>query len=238
MKSFLIQLSILIVILFSVYLVIDKVIFPTYTRHGDEFSLPDLNEKTLDDAAKILEEFGATLIIKDSVYSALVPEGHIISQIPKAYSTVKYGRRVYISISAGDRPRIVPNLLGLSLKQAEFRLLPLGVKIGTIYRSYSKQYPSNTIMNQSVSEGTNITGDDQINLTISLGANITEIEIPSFIGLHISVVEKDFQNKPIQIEKVQGERRENLTPGTVISQSVEAGSLVPANTRIILIVSQ
>ncbi|MCB0280880.1 MAG: PASTA domain-containing protein, partial [Calditrichaeota bacterium] len=238
LKKFFMQLLVLLVILISLYIVIDRVVFPMYTRHGDEFSLPDLNEKSIAEAQHILDDFGATIIIKDSTYSALVPEGKILSQIPKAYSTVKYGRRVYISVSAGDRPRIVPNLLGLSLKQAEFKLLPLGVKIGTILRSYSTQYPSNTIMYQNIKEGESIAADETIDVTISLGENIVEVEIPNFIGLHISTIEKDMANKALIIEKVQGDTRENLTPGTVIAQSIEAGAKVDANTRIKLTLSQ
>jgi len=106
-----------------------------YTRHGEEVSVPDLSGLFPNEAESRLEGIGLELVITDSVYEitdgmALVPPGTVFDHHPPAQTSVKPGRKIYVTLRALGPPMIpVPDMRNVSLNLAQSELKELGFKV-------------------------------------------------------------------------------------------------------------
>ena len=113
-QSWLFNLSILILIGIVLTVFLDKVGLPFYVKLGEETEMPDVIEMPVGQARALLSQHGFNVLVSDSLYDAHHPVGTIIEQNPYPYATVKEGRRVYLTISIGHKPILMPNLFGVS----------------------------------------------------------------------------------------------------------------------------
>lgn len=81
------------------------------------FKMPDLIGKTAEEAVSVLNELKIMNITRDRAASADVPKGNVISQSPASGEQVTREDAVILTISGGQT--IVPNLIEMSLKEAE-----------------------------------------------------------------------------------------------------------------------
>ena len=86
--------------------IVDKIAMPLYVDLGNETELPDVIEMSLSEATNVLEEKGFQIVVKDSLYDTKHDVGTVIEQNPYPYATVKEGRRVYLTVSIGEKPII------------------------------------------------------------------------------------------------------------------------------------
>ncbi len=225
-------------VLFVVLL--DSVVMPWYTRLGDEYELPDVTEKPVEEAREILDESGFIPIIQDSVYHAFYPPGTVTRQNPASYSTVKRGRRVYLIVSAGAKPVYMPNLIAETLTNAELKLREVGLRLGAVYRDYSAQYPyRGVVIQQSVPPGERVLAETPVNLTISLGPPPASLNVPNLAGKSLESAVQELAALGIAPDQIiQKYRfRPNLVPNTVIAQSAPPGTPVSEVELIELTVS-
>ena len=238
MNDILKQLGIFSAILIALYLIIDFLIFPMYTRHGEEFELVDFTEKTVEEVMFSAEDYGLEIIIKDSTFSPLFEPNIIIAQEPKAFSRIKYGRRIYLTVSMGDKPVLVPNLVGISLQNASFLLEGKNLVVGEILTEFSNIYDKDVVMAQLLSQGIKLIAGDTVSFTVSLGQDLTSIPIADYTGLPFAKAKKKALTLGFRVVKETGESRTDLIPETVLSQSLEVGSFAELNETIIFTVSQ
>lgn len=221
-------------------LLMDSVIMPWYTRLGDEYELPDVTEKPLEEAKEILDENGFIPIVQDSVYHAFYPPGTVTRQNPASYSTVKRGRRVYLVVSAGAKPVYMPNLIAETLTNAELKLREVGLRVGSVFRDYSTQYPyRGVVTQQSVPPGEKVLANTPVNLTISLGPPPASLNVPNLAGKSLESAVQELQALGFAPDQILQKYRfrPNLVPNTVIGQSAPPGTPVSEVAVIELLVS-
>jgi len=160
--------TIILIILILFILVMDKFIMPIVVDLGNERELPDVIEMSLEQAKSILEKEGFNVIVKDSLFDANNPLGTVIEQNPYPFAIVKEGRRVYLTISIGDKPIIMPKLIGLSPRDAELTIKSYNLKMGSKSYMPSDIYLEGTVIGQSYPQGQQIKPKTRINITISL----------------------------------------------------------------------
>src|SRR5262249_38974155 len=83
-----------------------------FAIRGREVTVPSLAGKTEQEATDILTQNGLVLKISSKRFSAEVPEGRVLEQIPARGTRLKANRTVRVLISLGERRFAVPNLLG------------------------------------------------------------------------------------------------------------------------------
>lgn len=103
----------------------------SYTEHGVAIVVPDITGMQEEDAIALLEKHQLIGVTDDHVYIKGTPKGEITAQRPTANSKVKHGRKIYLTVSSGNRPMIaVPDIAdNSSLRQAESRLRAAGFKL-------------------------------------------------------------------------------------------------------------
>lgn len=108
-----------------------------FTKHGEQSSVPGVENMSYTDAVKVLHGKGFNVEIRDSLFRDDVKPGYVIEQFPRANSVVKPGRKVFLYINAVHPKEVImddgADKLALALKdwsqrQARARLTELGFK--------------------------------------------------------------------------------------------------------------
>jgi beta-lactam-binding protein with PASTA domain len=120
------------------------------TFHGKEYELPDFTGFDMKQIEQYNQEeniYGYKFVINDSIFVPDKKGGTVLSQDPAPKSKVKKGRKVYLSIVVLSRPNVeMPNLVDLSLRQAENMLHSNDLQLGQVIYKASK-YP-NAVLEQ------------------------------------------------------------------------------------------
>ncbi len=217
------KLFLYFLIFFLFVMLMDLVVMPIYTKHGEEYELPDVTDKPYQEALEILQSEGFHPIIQDSVYDEQFAPGHIVQQNPLPFTRVKKGRRVYLVVSIGEKPRYVPKLIGLTPQDAKFRLKDEGLELNKVIYAFSDIYPRGVVINQSIPPGEMVKKNQKINITVSLGPAPTSLEIPNLVGKSLESARKELEAVGVRIGRIKYVYKPNLVPGTILNQSVSPG---------------
>jgi beta-lactam-binding protein with PASTA domain len=227
-----------LIIIIIITLLIDRIIMPLYVGLGNETELPDVIEMPLADAQALLGEKGFQVVVNDSLFDAIHPVAMVIEQNPYPYATVKTGRRVYLTVSIGEKPILMPNLFGVSPREAELILDTYDLVLGSKSYVYSDLYYEGTVMGQSYPSGQEIKSHSKIDIIISLGQLNKELIVPDMIGKSLHEARERLKALNLQISEIIWEERDNILPETVISQSIAPGMSFEPQETISLVVSK
>jgi len=117
--------------------------------HGRQVIVPKLVGMTPAQALKALQPPGLLLDSTDRFYSADVPEGHIMSQVPAPGEKVRSGWRVRVAESMGPQRVVIPDLVGGSERAAEINVRRRGLEFGTVAIADVGDVPADAIAAQS-----------------------------------------------------------------------------------------
>ena len=125
--------------------------------------------------------------VTDSVFVRRLGAGLIYRQSPKAGSTVKKGRSIFLTInSIVPRKVVMPNLIGYSLNEARAELNNRGLSLGKL--NYTQDIATNNVIRQTV-RGRNIRAGDlvisgsDVDLTLGLSSDERPTTVPRVIGM-------------------------------------------------------
>jgi len=226
-------------ILFIIFVIImDNFVMPMYVRLGNEIELPDVVEYSVDEATKTLENQGFSVILSDSVYDANYEKGHVVEQMPPPFSTVKQGRHVYLTVSIGEKPIIMPNLFYISPRDAELTLSSYGLELGSKFYDYDNASPEGVVIAQSHPQGQNVKLGTSISITISLGPFPERKTIPQLVGKSLDAARRQLQILGVKQIDITYEESENILPKTVLKQSLQAGTAIEDGLSINLTISR
>ncbi|RJP82171.1 MAG: PASTA domain-containing protein [Candidatus Zixiibacteriota bacterium] len=234
-------LAVLLALLFfsTLLLAMDKVILPMYTRHNQIVEVPEVVEMQLEEAEKTLKRAGFILLVEAEKYDDHYPAGTIINQNPEAFTETKPGRRVYVTISSGERLIIMPNLVGKAERDAFFTATAAGLTLREedVGYEYSFYYPAGVIMSQSIPAGTSLNKDTRIHVTSSLGKLPEEFTIPNLVGQPLDRARKILLTSGLTVGEVKYIMHQDLLPNTVMKQTPNAGRPAEAGQPVELVVS-
>jgi len=171
-------------------LVIFILLLGVITRHGKSSTVPYVIGKNINNVEKQLSETGFEIVIQDSVYYDSLPPGVVIKQVPDADAVVKVNRTVYVIINRFVAPDVaMPNIIGYSLRNAQYTLESMGLKLGDT--ASRVDFAKNTVLEMSVNGNAIKPGDkvkvgSKIDLLIARGKGEEEISVPKLIGLQVA----------------------------------------------------
>lgn len=104
-----------------------------YTHHGKVIVVPDIRNKKIADAERLIRDAGLVLVVNDTSYNRQLPPDCILQQTPAPGLEVKDGRTVYVIINSAQKPTLImPDIIdNSSLREATARLKILGFKVGS-----------------------------------------------------------------------------------------------------------
>lgn len=122
---------IMLIAVTAVFLSLAALLFlDVWTDHGKTATVPDIKGVPYTTAATLLDECGLGIEVSDSVYDSSSAPGIVTKSWPRAHTTVKPGRTVYVTINALSPRQITINvpLVDISSRQAVAYLEGLGLK--------------------------------------------------------------------------------------------------------------
>ena len=222
--------------------------------HGREVRVPQLVGLTPMQAQEVAISHGLILVNEGRFYSANVPVGKIMSQMPQENSKVRRGWRVRVAESLGPQRTAVPNVLGQSIHAAEINVSRRGLELGEIAQVPLPNVPLGSVLAQSPSPEMQNVLSPRVSLLTASPVHPAYV-MPDFIGKHISEVQGaieqagfstpktqvattvgDSYQKVEESGKISGPSIANTTSqaGLIIQQSPAPGAKITKETQITL----
>jgi beta-lactam-binding protein with PASTA domain len=209
-----------------------------FAIRGREVVVPSLTGKTEPEAQALLQQQGLVLKVTSKRFSANIPEGRIVDQIPAIGTRLKQSRSVKVLLSLGDRKFAVPNLVGTSLRAAQLTLGQRRLTLGNTLYAHTPEGDPSTVVYQSPVAGTTEGSDPSVHILISLGPAEQFYIMPDLIGQPAELVASRARSEGFRIGKMNFHKYPGVEPGVVIQQKPQAGYRLSKQDSILLDVSQ
>lgn len=130
--------------------------------------IPSVIGKTKSSAKSTLESAGFSVTFEYGDYNDSVAADVVTAQSPSAKKQAAKGSTVTVTLSPGQKPITVPNVVGASQSHAESALAGAGLKYTYADSQYSDTVPAGNVIRQTKS-GETVAAGTTITLTLSKG---------------------------------------------------------------------
>ena len=227
---------IILLCVFGFFVAISSFITFTILVRGREIEVPNLIGMRITNALEAANKADLSLRLIERQYNLEIPEDYIINQRPLPGIKVKSGRPIRVTISAGSRIVLVPDLSKKSLRQARIVLHNSGLEIGKISKVFSDKEMKGLLLNQDPLPEEEVKRYSQVNLLVSRGPRYPNLVMPELVGLNIAKVTKILEQVGLHIEDIITQKSD-IEEGTVLTQSLLPGSMVSFGDSIRLVIS-
>ena len=193
-RNLLIASAIVVVLIAGAMLFLNLV-----TQHNREITVPDFSNMSVTEAEYAAAEAGMRVEVTDSVFVKRMKRGAVYRQNPAPGSKVKNGRRVVLTINAVNAKKVtMPNLVGLSLRQAKAELMSRGLVLDRLV--YVQDMATNNVLrqlmgNREIEPGTMVDSESRVELVLGLNDLDNKAYVPDLTGLkNLSAVEAVFDH--------------------------------------------
>ena len=173
-----------------------------FAIHGRQTAVPKLVGMTPGDAENALAAHGLVLDRSDRFFSADIPAGKIVSQVPMPGEMVRRGWHVRVAESMGPQRVTIPDLTGDSERSAEINIRRRGLEMGSM----------------AVAEIADATPDQVVAQTPP--ANATNVSTPK-VSVLIAATE---DRKSFVVPDLRG-RTEDEAINAIIAAGLKVGSI-------------
>lgn len=208
------------------FVLFNYVLMPYYVNAPGEVALASTIGMTYEEAAKVLDAAGLTVLQGDTRSDARYPIGTVIGQHPLPGKTVNRGRRVYLTVSGGEKLVIVPNVKGRSSRDARFQLEREGLTLGEIEYESSPEFPTGTVIRQRIPAGTSVKKESAVPVVISKGNSPDSLLMPELTGKTLIEATSLLKTIGLTVGNVSYKSSTTMLPNTVMDFFPRAGSVV------------
>jgi len=179
-------LVILALFLGTIYAAFNSWIMPSFTRHAESITVPSVVSLPFEEAADLLTESG---LLSEQVIlrKPNLPRNIVIDQNPPPEAQVKPGRRIYLTINAGDTTTVlVPNVDSFPIREARSRITVHGLTIKAVLPDSIPSPHANTVTRQLPMAGTSVPSGTEVTLWYGTGLGELDVLVPNVTGITVS----------------------------------------------------
>lgn len=196
--------------------------------------VPDVTNKTVEEATAILEKSGFQVGSIQKVPDEKIAADKIISQDPKAGDKREKGAKVNLTVSTGVEQIAVPDLKGKTTDEAKQLLKEKGLVPSVVEGQYDDSIEKGRVVGTNPAAGTKANKGDTIELIPSLGSEGTAV--PDVVGQLEGAATTKLNNAGFKVT-FDYTASDTVAEGKVISQSPEAGKKLKAGESVNIVVS-
>lgn len=229
----LILIVVAIIILVSAFAITNKM--ASSNREKSNVNLPNFTQMTREEAERIAAESEIVLEIEEK-FDKKIEKGKIISQDP-AYAEnykVKKGYTVKLVVSMGIDIKKVPKVVGERLEDAQKLIDEQGLKVEKIEET-SEKVEAGYIIRQEPEVDTELNAGETVKIYVSTG--IKQITMEYVIGEKEATATKKLEKIGFKVEVVY-EEDTSKKDGVVLKQSIDTGTTVDDETKVVLTVNK
>jgi serine/threonine-protein kinase len=213
------------------------VLMPMLVRQRSTVIVPDLRNASEAEAKKTLSGLGLSMRVDRSDYDSQVPAGFILAQNPKANENLKPGRSVVVVVSLGTRTRMVPDVRGMTLRQARNHLQTDGLEVGRAARVLHTGDAREHVIATSPPVGDELHEGESVDLVVSAPGGAAVFLMPDLTAQDLFFVREKLERRGFRVASVRYEDREGVYPNTIIDQRPRAGERIREGESIDLVAS-
>lgn len=212
------------------YLIATRLLFPAPSAPGGEalVELPELVGLDVASAEERVRGLGLNFDAGSEVYHAHAAAGLVVAQSPLPGQLARPGAPVRVTVSLGPQRVVVPDVTGLSERQARIILEQLGFR--TTIQSRDAPIRSGRVLRTSPEAGTEMSVPSEVNIVVSKGFAVAAV--PDLIGRHAEDVEEILDELGLRLGVVSFDEDAPDAPGRVIGQTPPPGYNLRADGRV------
>jgi beta-lactam-binding protein with PASTA domain len=194
--------------------------------HGREVEVPKLVGLAPEEAQAAANESGLVVQVESRFYSADVPEGRVVSQLPPPGTQVRRGYRVRLAVSLGPQRGSVPNVVGQSRRAAEINIARRGLELGTVAVAQLPGLPPGQVVAQSPPPQAEGATSPKISLLVTVPEEEQAFVMPDLVGRQLPQVSEMLQRAGLRIGSLMEVDAPDAAAGIVLRQYPPAGQKI------------
>lgn len=211
------------------------VLMPLLVHQRGTVTVPDVVGLSEVQALRVLSSHSLDGSVVRREYHEEVPKGFVISQSPRRDENVKEGRGVSLIVSLGARVQKVPDLAGLTLRQARIVLGRNHLAVGRIARWLVEGETREIVRATYPGAGKEVQEGSRIDLLVASGGKKRSYMMPDLVGRDLLFARDKLEKMGFRIGNVRYERRSGVYPNTIIDQEPKPGSQIREGDSIELV---
>lgn len=196
---------------------------------GAYVEVPEVTNRPITEASFAIAERGLEMK-QTMVPSTRVPKYYIMSQRPPAGRVIREGRKVFVTVSAGNEIVHPPDLVGKVISDPVEELRRENFQLGNVARIDSEM-PRDTVLAQDPGPERMVTANARINLLLSEGPPEKTFIMPNIVGMALEEM-----NKVLEPLGVKATANTVHMPGqqtdVVLDQQPAAGTLIQEGEQV------
>ncbi|MBO8167836.1 MAG: Stk1 family PASTA domain-containing Ser/Thr kinase [Thermoanaerobacteraceae bacterium] len=203
-----------------------------------EVDVPNVKGQELAEAQRTLYEVGLSAEVVSRRQHKEVPREAVIAQSPEAGEKVKKGRIIELTVSLGPPMVEVPEVIGLTEREARIILDNEGLKVSPdVERTYNTEVEAGRVISQEPGPGTAQPEGTEVRLVISRGPEPQYISMPDLRGLTLEEAKKKLQEVRLELGMVTFQTSREYFSGQIASQDVAPGDKILQGHTVNLVIS-
>lgn len=225
-----------VVVLAALGAAVDKFVLPAVVSMTETVSVPAVVGRDRAAAEGLLRDAGLVVMEPREQFSASVPAGRVMSQLPYSGATVKEGRRIYITVSKGIETMSMPSLYGATIRDARVMLMRIGLQTGDMSYDTSATISAGKVIGQSVPSGAPVASGTLVNLVISRGTSL--VRVPQLVSLSQEEAEQLLRDIGLVPGTATSVPSSAFQQGTIVHQDPPADSLVVLGSTVTFVTAK
>ncbi|MBZ5665955.1 MAG: PASTA domain-containing protein [Acidobacteriia bacterium] len=202
--------------------------------HGREVTIPKLVGMSPAEAERAGAASGLQVVVERQFYSADIPEGKIMTQMPPPGAKVRRGWSVRVAQSLGPQRVAIPDVTGGSERVAELNIRRRGLTLGSLAHLNLPDAPLDQVISQSPPAKASGVSAPKISLLVSDGPAPPTYVMPNLTGQPLGSAMLALQDAGIKVGKVSvlppplqpGEPQTAPVPPPAVSEPSPASMIV------------
>lgn len=206
------------------------------------YTVPDLVEMPEAEARNLVATNRWQLEITRERSDVVDVVGQVVRTAPQAGVELAEGEPFLIVVSEGPTLRELPESTGLTLPEAQTRLVERGLDVRTPIEEYDEVVPSGTIIRWSVpgdatlGVGSLVEPATPVELVVSLGP--APREVPDVVGMPVGAARSELEALGLTLTEVGQEFSDDIVLGSIVSQGIAPSTEVERGSDVTVIVSR
>jgi len=176
--------------------------------------VPELVGLTEEEAQQRLDRLGLEYTVRSGVTHHLAPEGAVLAQDPLPGQYARPGAPVYVSLSRGAELHVLPDVAGLSERQAVIVLERLGYSVAVERTTHTLEQGRSVETRPEA--GTELAVPAEVTLVVSEGRPV--VQVPELVGRHVDDAEGALAAAGLELGAITYDPQALEAPGRIVGQ--------------------
>jgi beta-lactam-binding protein with PASTA domain len=173
-----------------------------FAIHGQEVSVPAVVGTTPAEAERAVAGLGLQISIERQYYSAQIPEGRIMSQLPLPGTKVRRGWQLRVAQSLGPTRVSIPDVTGQSEHAAELNIRRRGLDVASMAEVQAPGIPADQVLAQNPTANATQVTAPKISLLVAAAVDPQAFVMPSFVGQPLGSASRNLQDAGFKLGNV------------------------------------